>query len=52
MWLQWGLIGGGIVVLGAVLTRLLSRRSAKKGIDVGSVSEAWLAEHRGRRDQS
>jgi hypothetical protein len=46
MWLQVGLIGGAAVLLYGVLRRALRKRSQK--IDVGPVSEAWLAEHRAR----
>lgn len=48
MWLQFG-IGSAVVLLVAVIGRAVRRR--KKHIDLGSVSDAWLAEHRMRRDQ-
>jgi hypothetical protein len=49
MWLQVGLWSGAILVTAAVLTRLVWRRSSKQRIDVGPVSDAWLAEQRSRR---
>jgi hypothetical protein len=48
MWLQVGLWGGALFITAAVIRRLFRRRSSRP-IDVGSVSEAWLAEQRGRR---
>jgi hypothetical protein len=50
MWWQVGLASGAVVVLFAVLRRLTRRKS--QTIDVGSVSESWLAEQRGRRSDS
>mgnify|MGYP000078053322 CR=1 FL=1 len=47
MWLGIGLVSG--LVLAAVsLFRFVRRRPQGRAIDVGSVSESWLAEHRGR----
>jgi hypothetical protein len=48
MWLQIGLWGGAVLLTAAVLRSLLRRRSSRP-IDVGPVSDAWLAEQRGRR---
>lgn len=48
MWLQIGLASGAVLVVAAVLKRLFRRKSTH--IDVGSVSEAWLAEERKRRE--
>jgi hypothetical protein len=46
MWLGIGVASGLVVV---ALTLLFARRRPRqKHIDVGSVSESWLAEHRGR----
>lgn len=46
MWFGLGILGSLVVV--AVSLARLGRRKRKKDIDVGAVSEAWLAEHRGR----
>jgi hypothetical protein len=51
MWLQVGLASGAVVVLVTVLRRIWRRRTTS-AIDVGSVSESWLAEQRGRRNDS
>jgi hypothetical protein len=48
MWLQIGLWGGALLVAVAVVRQLVRRRSSRT-IDVGPVSDAWLAEQRGRR---
>jgi hypothetical protein len=46
MWVGLGIVSG---LLLAVLSLLrYSQRKPNKNIDVGSVSDAWLAEHRGR----
>jgi hypothetical protein len=50
MWLQIGLAGGAVVVIVALLKRMFRRKS--NPLDVGPVSEAWLAEQRKRREQS
>ena len=50
MWLGVGIASGAAVIVLAVLRRIMKRRP--RTIDVGSVSEAWLAEQRGRRDSS
>ena len=50
MWLQLGLASGAVVVLLAVLRRMMRRKS--NSIDVGPVSESWLAEQRARRNDS
>ena len=50
MWLQVGLASGAVVVLLTVLRRMMCRKS--QSIDVGAVSESWLAEQRGRRNDS
>lgn len=49
MWVQVALWGGGLAVAALVLAGVFRRRSAKTRIDVGAVSDAWLAEHRGKR---
>ena len=49
MWI-WGIGAGAIVVALAVWKRALGRRT--RGIDVGPVSEAWLAEQRARGRES
>jgi hypothetical protein len=46
MWGKLGVVGG--VVLVAISWFWRSRQKKAKTIDVGSVSETWLAEHRGR----
>jgi hypothetical protein len=46
MWIQLGLAGGAAVVILILVARALLRRPHK--IDVGPVSDAWLAEHRAR----
>jgi membrane protein implicated in regulation of membrane protease activity len=51
MWLQVGLASGAVVVLLAVLRRMMTRRKSQH-IDVGPVSESWLAEQRARRTDS
>jgi hypothetical protein len=51
MWWQVGLASGAIVVLFTVVIRRFTRRKSQV-IDVGSVSESWLAEQRGRRSDS
>lgn len=50
MWLQVGLASGAVVVLFAVFKRMLRRKT--HAIDVGPVSESWLAEQRARRNDS
>jgi hypothetical protein len=47
MWLQIGLLGGALLVAVAVVRFV--RRKSSRPIDVGPVSDAWLAEQRGRR---
>jgi hypothetical protein len=47
-WLQLGIACGALVMIFALLRRGLRRRS--NAIDVGRVSEAWLAEQRGRQN--
>jgi hypothetical protein len=48
MWLQIGLWGGGLLIAAAIARQLFRRRSSRP-IDVGPVSDAWLAEQRSRR---
>lgn len=50
MWVQIGAATGALIVVLALLKIKFSKKS--QGIDVGSVSEAWLAENRGRRGDS
>ena len=47
MWLQLGAATGAIVIVFALIRRTLRRRRSRP-IDVGAVSDAWLAEHRAR----
>jgi hypothetical protein len=49
MWLQLGLASGAALIVFAVL-RAFRRRSPE--IDVGPVSDAWLAEQRARGRES
>ena len=51
MWVGIGMVSG-VVLIALSLFRLARRRSRQKHIDVGSVSESWLAEHRGRTSDS
>ena len=46
-----GLAGGAIVVALAFWKRAM-RRNSTRGIDVGPVSDAWLAEQRARSRES
>jgi hypothetical protein len=46
MWTQLAVATGIIVVIVALLVRAMRRRPRR--IDVGPVSDAWLAEHRAR----
>jgi hypothetical protein len=49
MWLQFGLAGGAVaLLLLLVVNRAFRRRSGR--IEVGPVSEAWLAEQRSRAE--
>lgn len=50
MWLQVGIASGAALIILAVIRRFMRRKP--RSIDVGSVSEAWLAEQRARRDSS
>jgi hypothetical protein len=52
MWLQVGLASGAVIVLVTLISRMWRRRSTSSTIDVGSVSESWLAEQRGRRNDT
>lgn len=47
MWVGIGLFGG-LVLVAVSFLRLARRRTRPREIDVGAVSESWLAEHRGR----
>jgi hypothetical protein len=47
-WLQLALACGAFVVIVALVRRGLRRRTS--AIDVGRVSDAWLAEQRGRQN--
>jgi hypothetical protein len=47
MWGKLGVVGGAIAVAWSVLW-FGKRMRRNRTIDVGSVSEAWLAEERGR----
>jgi hypothetical protein len=47
MWVSVGAAAGAIVVALALFKRAFSRRKRGK-IDVGPVSDAWLAEQRAR----
>jgi hypothetical protein len=46
MWVQIGAAAGAIVFAIAIFKRF--SRPKSKTIDVGAVSDAWLAEHRAR----
>ena len=46
MWVQIGAAAGAIIVVFAMFKRM--SRPKSKAIDVGAVSDAWLAEHRAR----
>ena len=46
MWFQIGAAAGVVVVVFALFKRI--SRPKSKEIDVGAVSDAWLAEHRAR----
>jgi len=45
----WMVVTIGGLAAALLLTRAISRRRARAQIDVGGVSEGWLAEHRGSR---
>jgi len=51
MWLGIG-VASGLVVVALSLLRFARRRPRERQIDVGAVSDAWLAEHRGRTSDS
>jgi hypothetical protein len=38
------------LVAALIIRRVLSRASSASDVDVGSVSENWLAEHKARKD--
>ena len=46
MWAQIGAAAGAILVMFAIFKRV--SRPKSRNIDVGAVSDAWLAEHRAR----
>ena len=46
MWVQIGAAAGAILLMFTVFKRI--SRPKSKNIDVGAVSDAWLAEHRAR----
>jgi hypothetical protein len=51
MWIQIGAAAGAVIVMFAIFRRVYRPKS--RNIDVGTVSDAWLAEHRARgRDSS
>ena len=50
MWIPLG-IGAGAIVLALAVWKRMTRRGAR-GIDVGPVSDAWLAEQRARGRES
>jgi hypothetical protein len=45
-------IAGGAIVVALAFWKAASRRSRSRGIDVGPVSDAWLAEQRARGRES
>jgi hypothetical protein len=46
-------LAGGAALVAVVLVRFLkARRASSKDIDVGAVSDAWLAERRGMKGDS
>jgi len=48
MWLGFGILGGILAVTASLWLRSRRNRRRQRKIDVGSVSESWLAEHRGK----
>jgi hypothetical protein len=46
------LTGGTALIAVAVVRFLKARRASSKDIDVGAVSDAWLAERRGMKGDS
>jgi hypothetical protein len=46
MWIQIGAAAGAVVLVMALIKRI--SRQKTKAIDVGPVSDAWLAEQRAR----
>ena len=46
MWVQIGAAAGAIIFVVAIFKRMARPKS--RNIDVGAVSDAWLAEHRAR----
>ena len=49
MWLL-GIAAGGLIVAALILRRALSGSSSTSDIDVGTVSDGWIAEQKGRKD--
>jgi hypothetical protein len=50
---MWMISGAVIGLIGLVIVTLRLRRkaTAPKDIDVGTVSQSWMAQHRGSRQQ-
>jgi hypothetical protein len=48
-WLQLALVVGLLGVVAVAMRRLLVSPNAQPDIDVGTLSESWLAEQRGSR---
>jgi hypothetical protein len=47
------LLAGGTALIAVALVRFFrARRASSKNIDVGAVSDAWLAEQRGMKGDS
>jgi hypothetical protein len=46
MWVQIGAAAGALIFMFAIFKRI--SRPKSRNIDVGNVSDAWLAEHRAR----
>jgi hypothetical protein len=49
---MWVLFTGVAGVVGVVIvaTQIRRRTAARKDIELGAVSQNWVAQHRGRRD--
>jgi hypothetical protein len=48
MWLLW--IAAGVLVVALVGRRLVAGKASTADIDVGNVSEAWLADQKGKKN--
>jgi hypothetical protein len=50
--LQLALLAGGAAVVAFAVTRALRTRMSRKNIDLGAVSDGWLAAQRGTKSDS